>query len=151
MRKFLDEYRGRWIFSKKYRLNYLPLFYDDIDEKVTYIAEKLKNIKRLNSYYVFTTFNYINMLRFAIFVTFLTISVENTNLANRAKTRQIKVFQEGKQTWFRYFLSATATSWNILGKSVKSMVLWQGKALTIPLIHHFLREPWNDLDYSQIN
>ena len=33
------------MFSKKYRLSYLPLFYDDLDEKVTYIAEKLKNPK----------------------------------------------------------------------------------------------------------
>lgn len=36
------------MFSKKYRLSYLPLFYDDIDEKVTYIAEKLKNPKAAN-------------------------------------------------------------------------------------------------------
>ena len=32
------------MFSKKYRLNYLPLFYDDLDEKVTYIAEKLNDL-----------------------------------------------------------------------------------------------------------
>ena len=31
------------MYDKKYRLRYLPLFYDDLDEKVTYIAEKLKN------------------------------------------------------------------------------------------------------------
>ncbi len=31
--------------SKKYRLSYLPLFYKDLDEKITYIAEKLKNPK----------------------------------------------------------------------------------------------------------
>ena len=36
------------MFSKKYRLRYLPLFYDDLDEKVTYIAEKLKNPKVAN-------------------------------------------------------------------------------------------------------
>lgn len=36
------------MFSKKYRLSYLPLFYEDIDEKVTYIAEKLKNPKAAN-------------------------------------------------------------------------------------------------------
>ena len=36
------------MFSKKYRLNYLPLFYEDLDEKVTYIAEKLKNPKAAN-------------------------------------------------------------------------------------------------------
>lgn len=36
------------MFSKKYRLSYLPLFYDDLDEKVTYIAEKLKNPKAAN-------------------------------------------------------------------------------------------------------
>jgi len=29
-------------------LSYLPLFYDDLDEKVTYIAEKLKNPKAAN-------------------------------------------------------------------------------------------------------
>ena len=31
--------------NKKYRLSYLPLFYEDLDEKVSYIAEKLKNPK----------------------------------------------------------------------------------------------------------
>ncbi len=36
------------MFSKKYRLSYLPLFYNDLDEKVTYIAEKLKNPKAAN-------------------------------------------------------------------------------------------------------
>ena len=36
------------MFSKKYRLSYPPLFYDDLDEKVTYIAEKLKNPKAAN-------------------------------------------------------------------------------------------------------
>lgn len=36
------------MFSKKYRLSYLPLFYDDLDEKVTYIAEMLKNPKAAN-------------------------------------------------------------------------------------------------------
>ncbi len=36
------------MFSKKYRLSYLPLFYDDLDEKITYIAEKLKNPKAAN-------------------------------------------------------------------------------------------------------
>lgn len=34
--------------SKKYRLSYLPLFYEELDEKVTYIAEKLKNPKAAN-------------------------------------------------------------------------------------------------------
>ena len=33
------------MFNKKYRLSYLLLFYEDLDEKVTYIAEKLKNSK----------------------------------------------------------------------------------------------------------
>ena len=33
------------MLSKKYRLSYLPLFYEELDEKVTYIAEKLKNPK----------------------------------------------------------------------------------------------------------
>ncbi len=36
------------MFSKKYRLSYLPLFYDDLDEKVTYITEKLNNPKAAN-------------------------------------------------------------------------------------------------------
>ena len=36
------------MFSKKYRLSYLPLFYEDLDEKITYIAEKLKNPKAAN-------------------------------------------------------------------------------------------------------
>ncbi|MDE6604234.1 MAG: type II toxin-antitoxin system RelE/ParE family toxin [Lachnospiraceae bacterium] len=36
------------MLSKKYRLQYLPLFYKDLDEKVTYIAEKLKNPKAAN-------------------------------------------------------------------------------------------------------
>lgn len=34
--------------SKKYRLSYLPLFYEELDEKVLYIAEKLKNPKAAN-------------------------------------------------------------------------------------------------------
>ncbi|MBD5156177.1 MAG: type II toxin-antitoxin system RelE/ParE family toxin [Butyrivibrio sp.] len=34
--------------SKKYRLSYLPLFYEDLDEKITYIVEKLKNPKAAN-------------------------------------------------------------------------------------------------------
>lgn len=29
-------------------MSYLPLFYEDLDEKVTYIAEKLKNPKATN-------------------------------------------------------------------------------------------------------
>ena len=33
---------------KKYRLRYLLLFYEDLDEKVTYILEKLKNPKAAN-------------------------------------------------------------------------------------------------------
>ena len=36
------------MLSKKYRLRYLPLFYEDLDEKVTYILEKLKNPKAAN-------------------------------------------------------------------------------------------------------
>ena len=36
------------MLSKKCRLSYLPLFYEDIDEKVTYIAEVLKNPKAAN-------------------------------------------------------------------------------------------------------
>lgn len=33
------------MYDKKYRLRYLPLLYEDLDEKITYIAEKLKNPK----------------------------------------------------------------------------------------------------------
>ena len=33
------------MLSKKYRLSYLPLFYEDLDEKITYIAGTLKNSK----------------------------------------------------------------------------------------------------------
>ncbi len=34
--------------AEKYRLTYLPLFYDDLEEKVTYIAEVLNNPKAAN-------------------------------------------------------------------------------------------------------
>lgn len=44
-------------------------------------------------------------------VTFLTISTEKENSANRAKHKQIRAFQEEKQIWFRYFLCATAAGW----------------------------------------
>lgn len=36
------------MLNKKYRLSYLPLFYEELEEKVTYIAEKLKNPKAAN-------------------------------------------------------------------------------------------------------
>lgn len=36
------------MLNKRYRLRYLPLFYEEVDEKVTYIAEKLKNPKAAN-------------------------------------------------------------------------------------------------------
>lgn len=36
------------MLSKKYRLRYLPHFYEDLDEKLTYIAEKLENPKAAN-------------------------------------------------------------------------------------------------------
>ncbi len=32
----------------KYKLRYLPLFYDDLEEKIVYIAEKLHNEKAAN-------------------------------------------------------------------------------------------------------
>ena len=53
-------------------------------------------VKTPNSYYVFTTIDGINMPRFAISVTFLTISTEKANSANRAKTRKTRAFQERK-------------------------------------------------------
>lgn len=36
------------MLSKKYRLRYLPLFYEDLEEKVIYIAENLKNPQAVN-------------------------------------------------------------------------------------------------------
>ena len=36
------------MLSKKYRLSYLPLFYEDLDEKITYIVENLNNLKAAN-------------------------------------------------------------------------------------------------------
>lgn len=33
------------MLDKKYRLSYLPLFYEELDETITYITEKLKNPK----------------------------------------------------------------------------------------------------------
>lgn len=33
------------MLSKKYRVSYLPLFYEELDASVTYIVEKLKNPK----------------------------------------------------------------------------------------------------------
>ena len=36
------------MLSKRYRLRYLPLFYEELDEKMTYIAENLKNPKAAN-------------------------------------------------------------------------------------------------------
>ena len=34
--------------DKKYKLRYLPLFYEDLEKKVVYIAEKLQNPKAAN-------------------------------------------------------------------------------------------------------
>lgn len=36
------------MLNKEYRLSYLPLFYDDLEEAVTYIVEKLKNPQAAN-------------------------------------------------------------------------------------------------------
>ena len=36
------------MYGEKYRLRYLPLFYEDLDEKITYIAEELKKPKAAN-------------------------------------------------------------------------------------------------------
>ena len=36
------------MLNRKYRLKYLPLFYEELEEKVTYIADKLKNPKAAN-------------------------------------------------------------------------------------------------------
>ena len=33
----------------KYKLRYLPLFYEDLEQKVVYIAEKLQNEKAANN------------------------------------------------------------------------------------------------------
>lgn len=35
--------------SKKYRLQYLPLFYEDLEEKITYIAVELGNPQAANN------------------------------------------------------------------------------------------------------
>ena len=34
--------------DKKYKLRYLPLFYEDLEQKVVYISEKLRNEKAAN-------------------------------------------------------------------------------------------------------
>lgn len=34
--------------DEKYKLRYLPLFYEDLDEKVTYIVDELKNPQAAN-------------------------------------------------------------------------------------------------------
>lgn len=34
--------------NTKYILRYLPLFYEDLEEKIVYIAEKLQNVKAAN-------------------------------------------------------------------------------------------------------
>ncbi len=34
--------------NNKYTLRYLPLFYEDLEEKIVYIAEKLHNVKAAN-------------------------------------------------------------------------------------------------------
>lgn len=34
--------------KKSYKLRYLPLFYTDLEEKITYISDKLKNKKAAN-------------------------------------------------------------------------------------------------------
>ncbi|MBD5455662.1 MAG: type II toxin-antitoxin system RelE/ParE family toxin [Lachnospiraceae bacterium] len=36
------------MINKKYRLRYLPLFYEELNEKIMYIAEKLKNPQAAN-------------------------------------------------------------------------------------------------------
>ena len=33
------------MYDKKYKLRYMPLFYEDLDKKITYIAKKLKDPK----------------------------------------------------------------------------------------------------------
>lgn len=35
--------------NRKYTLSYLPIFYEDLDKKVTYISEKLKNPEAANN------------------------------------------------------------------------------------------------------
>lgn len=34
--------------DSKYKLRYLPLFYEDLEEKLLYIAEELQNVKAAN-------------------------------------------------------------------------------------------------------
>ena len=68
--------------SEKYRLRYLPLFYEDLDEKIAYIAETLKNpkaardlldkveaaiLKRLPVAESFETYHYFRERRYAYY------------------------------------------------------------------------------------
>lgn len=43
MKKYLVISRGNYMMNKNYKLRYLPVFYEDLDEKLTYIAENLNN------------------------------------------------------------------------------------------------------------
>lgn len=36
------------MYNNKYRLSYLPLFYRDLEDKITYIAKDLKNPRAAN-------------------------------------------------------------------------------------------------------
>ena len=36
-------YGGNWMVDCKYKLRYLPLFYEDISEKIAYISDTLRN------------------------------------------------------------------------------------------------------------
>lgn len=36
-------YGGNWMVDCKYKLRYLPLFYEDMSEKISYISDTLRN------------------------------------------------------------------------------------------------------------
>lgn len=48
MRKFLRISGEKSIVYKNYSLRYLPLFYEELNEKITYIANDLQNPKAAN-------------------------------------------------------------------------------------------------------
>lgn len=48
MKKFSLNLEGREMANTKYKLRYLPLFYEDLEEKIIYIAEELHNEKAAN-------------------------------------------------------------------------------------------------------
>lgn len=48
MKKFLEILEGAFLSNQGYRLRYLPIFYEDLEHSVLYIAEKLQNVQAAN-------------------------------------------------------------------------------------------------------